>query len=160
MKKWFIIGLSVLALLFLIVRPVKNYIVNIEDEKQWYAGQLQFEFSGAIDSVTILKKEIGLILFHVTSGSSVQQLALREQNLNDQLEHSKYLQFLVFRPFDKIEIISRNPTICLPGDSIYVNTNKDEISVYRNGEQISTDKVKFALRTKPWFRVTDESLAR
>jgi len=152
MKKWLIITLSILILLFLIVRLFTIQSQNVKNERQWYIGQLHFDFSGEIDSVTFLRKDLGLILFHVTRGNVDQSLESYENKLNDQLEHNGNLRFLVFKSKRKIEIEfpMDNPTQYLPGDSVYVNTNENHINIYRNGNEISKVEVIASLRGRPF----------
>jgi len=110
-------------------------------------SKLDLEFSGVIDSVTTEDKNHGLLLFHVTTGSVD---ALIEQKLNEQLDIDKKFLFLVEKANHKFEVATHKPTMCLRGDSVYINTSKNLISIYRNGKKISEEDAMSALRGSRW----------
>jgi len=152
MKKGLLITLSILILLFLIILLFINHSQNVKKERQWYIGQLHFDFSGEIDSSIFLRKGLGLISFHVTRGNVDRSLESYENKLNDQLESNGNLRFLVFKSKEKIEIEfpMNRPTQYLPGDSICVNTNENHIVIYRNGKEISKVEAIESLRGRPF----------
>ena len=55
-------------MLFLIVRIVNRKVSTIDSKRQSYFDQLDFEFSGIIDSVAVEDKNHGLLFFHITAG--------------------------------------------------------------------------------------------
>ena len=147
MKKRMIITASILIFLFLTARLIIQRVQNGRDEKQWYIDQLHFEFSGEIDSLTIYRKNLGLILFHLTRGTIDQSY---ENKLNRRLHHNGSIRFLVFNENNKIEMISKTPTLYLRGDSVCINTNENQIIIYRKGKEISRDKILNSLRGRPF----------
>ena len=142
MKKKIIITLSVLLLIFLIVRPVYNYLKKLNTDKKWYVEQLHFDFSGEIDSIHTLEEGVGFVQFHLTRGDANKS---REDSLNNALGQPGNIRLLVFKN-DAIEIFTHMPALYLPGDSICINTDKGTVVVYRLGQEISKDEVAMHLQ--------------
>ena len=91
----------------------------------------------------VMKDVAGLIRFHLTRGNVDDS---HEDNLNCKLEHNESIRLLVFKNDDEIEIFTHTPTLYLPGDSIYINTDKNTMIVYRTGREISKDEIKSRLQ--------------
>lgn len=100
-----------------------------------------------IDSVIVEDKNHGLLFFDVTTG---QVDVLKEEKLNNQLNFNKKFVFLVDRTDNKFEIATHEPMICSRGDSVYVNTDKNLISIYIQGKQITSEDAISSLRGSHW----------
>ena len=147
MKKWIIISLSAALLLFLIVRIVNRKVSTIDSKRQSYFDQLDFEFSGLVDSVVVEDKNHGLLFFHITAGYAD---VVKEAKLNSQLDFDNKFMFLAELANNKFEIAIHNPMPCSRGDSLYINTDKNLINVFRNGKQITSESAILALRGSKW----------
>ena len=138
MKKKIIIILSILLLIFLIVRPIYNYLKKFKADRKSYVEQLHFDFSGSVDSVRVITNGVGFVHFHTTRGEVNR---LREDSLNNALGRNGSIRFLAFKHDDDIEIFTATPALYLPGDSICINTDEETVIVYRHGKVISKDEV-------------------
>jgi hypothetical protein len=134
MKRWLIILTTSVIFLFLVARLVIKGYSDGEDERRWYIQQLGFEFSGRVDTVIMKTKYQGLIVFHVTDGNVDKA---REDRLNEQLVHNHRIRFLTFRQKDQIQFSSKIAYQYLPGDSVCVNTQQNQVVMYRKGKRIS-----------------------
>jgi len=143
MKKKIIIILSILLLIFLIVRPIYNYFKRFNADKKWYVEQLHFDFSGVIDSIQVIAEGAGFVQFHLTRGDVDRS---REDSLNNVLGRTGSIRLLVFKHNDSIEIFTHMPDRYLAGDSICINTDKRTVVVYRRGQEISKDEVALHLQ--------------
>jgi len=143
MKKRVIIILSILVLLFLIARPIYIYLKGFYDERRWYVEQLNIDLSGEIDSINVMKEEAGFILFHLTRGNVDSS---HEDSLNTKLKHNGYIKFLGFKQDDKLEIFTHTPTLYLRSDSIYVNSDRNSLIIYRDGQEISKSEISAHLQ--------------
>jgi hypothetical protein len=147
MKKRIIISLSALLMLFLVFRIINSRFSTIDSERQSYFDQLDLEFSGLIDSVVVEDKNHGLLFFHITAGYAD---VVKEAKLNSQLDFDKKFLFLVELANNKFEIAIHNPMPCTRGDSLYISTDKNLISVFRHGNQITSEPAILALRGSKW----------
>ncbi|MEQ1585177.1 MAG: hypothetical protein ABL895_04820 [Cyclobacteriaceae bacterium] len=147
MKKLIIIAVSILAFLLLTLVTLTNHFDGVKNEKQSYVEKLNFQFSGTIDSVEFLSKKEGLIFFHLTNGTADKSL---EDKLNAQLKHNGDLRFILFKPNNRVAIITSTADKYQSGDSLYVNTDMDKISIFREGRVISENKVTEALNGRPF----------
>jgi hypothetical protein len=147
MKKWILISLLVCAFLFLGIRMIVNNVNDSDSERQWYISQLGFEFSGEVDSVIMHGKYHGLLLFRITKGKIDKS---KERKLQHKLKGNGRLDLFVHQPEGKFEMITPIAYKYQRGDSIYVNTNEDRISLYRKNKLISQYEVMASLRSAPF----------
>ena len=121
-------------------------INRVENEKLKYVEQLNFNCTLQIDSVqTFNKQGVGFIFCHLISGK-IDNSA--EAILNKKLKHHKNIRFLGHRHGGQYDIFSRRADQYQVGDSILVNSGKDEILFFRMGENIWKAKVSNSLRER------------
>jgi hypothetical protein len=89
----------------------------------------------------------GLLVFHVTKGSIDRS---REAKLQNELKDNRRLRLFVHHPKGQFEMITPIAYKYLHGDSIYVNTSEDRISLYRGHKLISQYEVMASLRSAPF----------
>lgn len=123
-KKWTLAVLIGALFIFLSHRLFNKHVVGVASEKQWYIEQLNFKFSGVIDSVN----RHGHILFSVTHGSLDRQ---QESRLNSQLKRNGMLNLFLYKPDEMVELMIPNAHRFIAGDSIYVNSSLNMVKVYR-----------------------------
>jgi hypothetical protein len=143
--KAIIIGLSTAIFLFLLTRLLIGIYSDGEAERKWYVEKLGFQFSGKVDTVIMKTKYQGFVIFHLTEGNIDKT---REDRLNEQLTHNTYLRFLVFKPMDQLQFRSKVAYKSLPGDSVRIDTDKDQVLFYRNGKRISAYPVTESLNER------------
>jgi len=133
MKKWIVILFAVALMAFLLVKGIQRQSRKVDDERKWYVEQLHYDFSGEIDSIQLLNAKIGRVLFHFTRDSIDRS---KEDNLNLKLKHNGNLRFLIPKIEGRMILISRNADRLAPGDSLIVNTDMNQITVFRKGVKI------------------------
>lgn len=102
-------------------------------ERKWYTSHLHYDFSLRVDSVEMSKDEAGLgrVSCTVTRGYPSPTV---EDSLNRHLSHHGWLQFLIPGSGLNRDLVVARAQYLEPGDSISVNSVKDFIQVFRNGE--------------------------
>jgi len=146
MKKWLIIIGSIVVLILLVVRLIVTAVGGEEDEKQWYVSQLHYNFSAEVDSVEKFHQNGGLVYFHLTRGSIETSY---EKKLNKKLKHS-HLGFIYYNRGDGVKIFTSRPNTYKAGDSISVDSEKDNLTFYRDGKEIATAKISESLSRRPF----------
>ena len=126
---------------------IVNSVNDSDSERQWYISQLGFEFSGEVDSVIMHGKYHGLLLFHITNGKIDKS---KERKLQHKLKDNRRLELFVHQGEGQFEMITPIAYKYLRGDSIYVNTSEDRISLYRKNKLISQYEVMASLRSAPF----------
>lgn len=143
MKKTLVWIVSITLLILLTIRLFKKHIDDVESERHWYIEQLDFEISGEIDTIRSPKN----ILFHVTNGNLDIQ---KEENLRSKLNHSRALLLLRHHPNGYVDLRVENAQMYKAGDSIYLNTNKNIVRIYRDNRLIFEKRLLKSLRGRPF----------
>ena len=138
--------MSIAVFFLLVVRSFFVHRDRVENEKRWYIKNLNFEFSGRVDSVHASKRR-GLLYFQITHGETPKST---KEHLNKQLKHNGNLRFIIFTRDEKLAILMEGAGKCIAGDSIQINTNENEISVYRNKILISKAEAVKSLIGRPF----------
>jgi hypothetical protein len=146
MKKWLIISLSAPALGLLAYNAIRKKAGRVLEEREWYVSQLDYKFSGKIDSVRRIGSQKGFIIFH-TNDSIDETL---EPFLNRKIKSNGRLRFLVFNPPGKITIFSPAGGKAMAGDSIYVDSAADRLYIFRDGEKVTESVISKYLRGRPF----------
>ncbi|HPM31452.1 MAG TPA: hypothetical protein PLJ60_14040 [Chryseolinea sp.] len=142
LKKW-IIGVASFSILsFLILRLVLNHVNGVKEERQWYIDQLHFEFSATIDSVRSRH-----ILFHLNRTDIDWNT---EQKLNEVLQFNGRLDLFLYRPNYKIELMIPDANRYMKGDSLYFNSDKNVIALYRDHHILAEYSVVSSLKGRPF----------
>jgi hypothetical protein len=143
MKKILIIAGSIVVLILLAINAIRQNISGQEEERQWFLDQLDYEFSGEVDSIRIVREKLGFVRFHLTRGEATPHT---ENKLNRKLKDVNSIYLLMFRPENKIDIITRSPLLLKKGDSLVVNSDQDQMVFYRKGKEIAKDKISSITR--------------
>lgn len=126
------------------VRGVYQKANRIELERQWFVDQLNFRFSLQVDSVVANEKG-GYLMSHLISGKMDNS---KEFTLNQQLKHHKQIRFLRYRANGQCDVISRWANKSKVGDSIQIDSFKNQILFFRDGDTISRAKISNFLRER------------
>jgi hypothetical protein len=145
MKRVLIIGGSIIVLILLAINAIRENGRKGKEERQWFLESLDYDFSGEIDSIRIVRDKLGFVRFHLTRGGSEVNPHV-ENKLNRQLKENHAIYVLMFRPGDKIDIITRNPLLLKKGDSLALNSDLDQMTFYRDGKEIAKDKISSLTR--------------
>ena len=140
MKKWTPWIIIVIVFLLLVARLIYSRVDHLKKEKAWYISELHYEFSGRIDSIV----RPGRALVTITHGDFDSN---REWQLKDSIQYHGLLHLFISREgwYDV-----RVPLQTSLNDSLYVNSDNDQLSLYRNGELIVSRPLSESLRQKPF----------
>lgn len=138
-----ILILSCGVLIFLTIRLFYDHVDGVKSERQWYIEQLDFEFSGVIDTVN----RPGHILFHVTNGNIDRE---KEDIVNEKLKRNGFLDLFLYKSNDQIELMIDGAHKYMNGDSIYLNSSKNLVKIYRNKKLLSEYELLRSIRGRPF----------
>lgn len=131
----------VIAFLLLVARLIYSRFDHLKDEKAWYISELHYDFSGRIDSLV----RPGRALVTITYGDFDPN---REWQLKDGLKYHGILHLFISREgwYDV-----RVPFQASLNDSLHINSDDDQMSLYRNGELIVSRPLSESLRQQPFW---------
>ncbi len=141
LKKW-ILGVAITAMvLLLIYRLFTQHVDGVKTEKAWFLSELNYEFSGEVDTVN----RANHILFHITHGHLDTN---RENELREQLKYWGQLVLFLYKD-DKIEMLNGSAKY-QPGDSLYLNSDLNVVRIFRKGQLIKESELVGSLRGRPF----------
>ena len=133
--------MGVVITLFLIYRLFAQHINGVKDEKLWYINNLKYDFAGRVDTV----HRPNHILFQVTAGKFEKD---REDELAGRLKYWGHLVLLIPRgeSFELLNGLAKYHR----GDSLYINSDKNVVRIYRGKKLLSEPDLVRALRGRPF----------
>lgn len=143
MKTWKIVTLSAIILLLLVVRIFRQHMDDFLKEREWYISKLNFDFSAEVDTV----RKSSHVVFHVTNGNFD---GYREYRLNQHLKHNGRITLFLYLPDQQMNLMSDSARLYQTGDSLYFNTSKNKVFVYRNKNLIFENELTKSLRGRPF----------
>jgi hypothetical protein len=135
--RWII---AAVILLLLVLRLFYTHLTALSREKAWYISQLNFTFSARVDSVI----RPGRALIEITGGDVDPH---REWELKDDIKAHGILH-LIIASGGKYDL--RLPAAAMKNDSLSINSDADELSLYRNGQLIISRSLSASLRQRPF----------
>jgi len=130
-------GIIVIGILtLLLIRQGYLHMAGRKEEKAWYVSELHYKCSVQIDSVI----RPGRALLRVTGGDLNVD---REWQLKPRLRIHRILHLALAK--DSLYDM-RIPTEAMVGDSVYINSDDDHLSVFRNGQLVLTVPLTSSLR--------------
>lgn len=132
-------------LLFIAISTFREHVNAVKNEKANYIKQLDFEFSGLLDSA----ERPGQVLFQITSGKFNWD---KEKEIGSKLKHNGVIELFLYRPDEKLDIMIIDPHDFRQGDSLYLNSNRNIVAIYRHGKLLSEHSLVKSLRGRP-FRI-------
>jgi hypothetical protein len=148
MKKTLLIVASILLIVFLLgSRLVYTKFSGGKEERVWYARQLRYNFSARIDTVIMLRGNVGLgkIVCRLMEGKPNPAI---EDSLNQQLKRHRSLRLLMPLRQNQLEFLIPGAEHYLPGDSLLVNSASNTISFFRNGTELSVHELSAMLEAR------------
>jgi hypothetical protein len=136
MKKrtaWIIGGILTL----LLIRQGYLHIADRKEEKAWYVSELHYKCSAQIDSII----RPGRALLRVTGGDMNVD---REWQLKPRLRIHRILHLALAK--DSLYDM-RIPREAMAGDSVYINSEDDRLSIYRGGQLLVSQPLSGSLRS-------------
>ena len=143
MKKTLLIfgGIGLLCFL-LVVRLFVNQKNGFEEEREWFAKELRYEFSAQVDSVQMYNENSGKLRCRITSGDPQVD---REDSLKRSFKEHDMLYLIYYRSNDSIIFLHPNSKLVAKGDSVRVSSEKNTIKFFRNKKQVATDQLSNTL---------------
>ena len=150
MKSWLIFAAGMIIVFALVVRLIIRKSSRVKDEREWYVQNLNFKFSAELDTVELINKNgVGYLIFQLTSGRMDPST---EDSLKRHLKDHERLRFLPRRRDGKISLISGAVKKYQKGDSLFVNSAKDQIVIFRDTLKLWERSISGALRGEPHRR--------
>lgn len=116
-------------------------------EREWYTSHLHYDFSARVDSVVMLRGDVGLgkIICSLTKGKPSLTV---EDSLGRHLTHHKSLRLLLPPSGNNLEFILMGAEHITPGDSIIVHSGNDIIRFFRNGSMFYQNELSTTLEAR------------
>ena len=140
MKKWIPWLIGVVIIVLLVVRLFYSHIHKLKKEKEWYISELHYNFSARIDSVI----RPGRALIIIKNGNFDPD---REWQLKRKLSAHGVLHLMIVNQ-NWIDMLV--PPRALQNDSIQINSDEDRLSLYRDGQLLTTRPLSQSLRQRPF----------
>jgi hypothetical protein len=143
MKKGLMWSAFICLAMVLLFNLGSDHVAGVKSEKEWYLAQLNFEFSGILDSA----ERPGQVLFHVTHGRIDLE---KEATLKQELRFNGLLDLFLYRPDGKMDLMVPQYLSLKQGDSVYVNTDLQVAKFFRKGDEIGEQSLLKSLRGRPF----------
>jgi hypothetical protein len=142
-------GIALLCFL-LVVRLIFKQKNSFEDEREWFAKELRYEFSARVDSVQMYNESSCKLWCRITSGDPQVD---REDSLKRSFEEHDMLYLIFYRSDDSITFLHPNSKLVAKGDSVRISSEKNTIQFFRDKKQIVNDQLSEVLTGfgKPFF---------
>ena len=142
-------GVGLLSVV-LIVRLFFRQDNRRNDEREWFASALQYEFSARVDSVRMFNAHTGRLWCRITAGDPQTD---REDSLKRSFKEHDMLYLIFHRSADSIIFIVPNGNLVAKGDSVRVSSETNTIQFFREGKQVATDQLSNTLTGygRPFF---------
>lgn len=139
--KKLLVTFGILILVFLIGRTafkIFNFSSSLEAERSHYVRQLSYDFSSRIDSVALPKEGgPGTVYCTITKGT---MNPLIEDSLAKNLLHHTTLRFNEAKLEGQLEFVMPGAERWMSGDSLVVNSERNELTFFRSGKQMYSDR--------------------
>ena len=140
MKKRTVWVVTIIVLMFLVVRLGYMRLNDLRTEKAWYLSELHYDCSAQIDSII----RPGRALLRITHGTLNDE---HEWKLKERLHMHGVLHLAIS---NGLWYDLRVPNEALAGDSIYINSDNNELSVYRSGLLLISRPLSDSFRQRPF----------
>ena len=149
-KTLLILGGIVLLCVLLVARLFYTQNSSMNDEREWFAKALRYEFSAQIDSVRMLNEQTGRLWCRITSGNPQ---VYREDSLKQEFKAHDLLYLIFHRSGDSIIFLIPEGKLVAKGDSVRVSSEKNIIQIFRGGEIVNSHRLADVLTgfSRPFF---------
>jgi hypothetical protein len=152
MKKTLLVlgGIGFVCVL-LVARLFSTQHSSMEQEREWFAEAVRYEFSATVDSVQMINVNNGRLYCRVTSGDPKSN---REDSLKRLFKEHDMLYLIFKQSGDSIVfILPENGKFVLKGDSVRVSSSKNTIQFFRDGKEVINGELSSTLTGfgRPFF---------
>jgi hypothetical protein len=151
-KTLLILGGIALVCALLIGRLLFKERDNFNDEREWFAKALRYEFSAKVDTVWMFNEHTGRLRCLLTTGDPQID---REDSLKRLFKKHEMLYLIFKRSADSIIfILPEHANLVAKGDSVRVSSQANTIQFFRDGKQVAADPLSatFTGYGRPFFR--------
>jgi hypothetical protein len=136
--------------MLLVIRLVYNQSNSMDDEREWFAKELRYEFSARIDSIRMFNENTGRLWCRITSGNPQTH---REDSLKRHFKEHDMLYLIFHNSGDSIIFLVPEGKLLAKGDSVRVSSAKNAIQFFRDGKQVTADQLSNTLTgfSRPFF---------
>lgn len=149
-KTLLILGGIGLVCFLLVVRLFMKQNNSMEEEREWFARELRYEFSAQVDSVLMFNESTGKLWCRLTSGDPQIH---REDSLKRLFKEHDMLYLIFNRSGDSIVFIVPNIKLIAKGDSVCVSSEKNTVLFFRDKKQVIAEQLSTTLTGfgRPFF---------
>lgn len=140
MKKWTIWIIVIIVFLLLVTRLIYWRFDNLKSERAWYISELHYDFSARVDSIV----RPGRAIVTIIHGNFDPN---REWQLKDGLKYHGILHLLISR---EVGYDLRVPLQTSLNDSLHIDSDVDQFSLYRHGKLVVSRPLSEFLRVRPF----------
>jgi hypothetical protein len=145
-----ILGAIGLVCFLLILRLFFRQGDGMEQEREWFARSVRYEFSAHVDSVKMFNPNAGRLECRVTSGDVQSH---REDSLKRLFKEHDMLYLIFNHSHDSLSFIFPNANVVAPGDSVRISSENNAIQFFRDGKLVATHSMSESLTgfSRPFF---------
>lgn len=149
-KSIFILGGIALVCFLLIVRLFFRQSSSQEEEREWFAKSLGYEFSAEVDSLRMFNEHTGKLWCHITEGNPNVE---REDSLKPFFKNHDKLYLIFRRSGDSIVFIVPNGNQVKIGDSVRISSGNNLVQFFRDGQLVANESFSNTLTGfgRPFF---------
>lgn len=143
MKRIMSVVIGVIIACLLIFNIGSKHVSGVKSEKEWYLSQLDFDFSGVLDST----EKKGQALIRVTHGRIRFD---REALLKKKLRFNGMLDLFIYRKDGTIDLMIPQDIHLRQGDSVYINTDLKIARFFRDAKLVHEHSLLKSMRGRPF----------
>ena len=149
-KTLLILGIIALLCFLLVIRLFFKQHNSMDEEREWFAEALRYEFSAQVDSVKMFNENTGRLWCRITSGNPQVD---REDSLKQSFKEHDMLYLIFHRSGDSIIFIVPNAKQVAKGDSVRISSEQNAIQFFRDKKQVAADQLSTTLTGfgRPFF---------
>jgi hypothetical protein len=130
------LGIGVLLVGFLVVRLIFKQKVKFDrfqEEREWYAKSLHYDFSAEVDTVALQNPaenySSGMVVCKLTRGTINYRT---EDSLKRKLQHFKRLRFNEMKEHGYVRFVMPSANRFVMGDCLVVQSDSNRVAFYRD----------------------------
>lgn len=122
----------------LIIRLFFKQGNRMDEEREWFATSLRYEFSARVDSIKMLNENTARLLCRVTAGDPQSH---REDSLKRSFKEHDMLYLIFEHSGDSILFLIPDGRQVAKGDSVVVSSSNNAVTFFRDRKQVTTGKL-------------------
>jgi hypothetical protein len=132
-KTLLILGGVALVFILLVVRLFVVEGSSVRTEQEWFARELQYEFSAVVDSIRMFNGASGNLRGRITAGDPKTS---REDSLKRHFKKHDMMYLIYKHSSDSIIFILPYANQVRKGDSLRISSSENRIEIFRNHQSV------------------------